>query len=108
MRRIEQSRLLGLTASRPIGERGNAFLSAYADLDCGDAFGIFADLSRFFGNNGVVATGVQTDSRGTSLMAEASGRRSFIDSDLDWLAATAKAAVGAGVRALPTVGPSRD
>jgi len=66
----ETSRILGLTASRPIGARGNAFATAYADLNRKDSFGLFVGLSWTFGNDISASTGLTSDANGYSISAD--------------------------------------
>ncbi|KIP99638.1 hypothetical protein RU07_18680 [Agrobacterium tumefaciens] len=79
----ERSRIVGVTASRSMGERGNAFISAYADLEQKDAFGIFAGISWSFGNGTTASSGVTHDANGSSLVSEFGSRRQLTEGDLD-------------------------
>jgi outer membrane usher protein len=63
----ERSRILGVTASRTIGERGNVFVTAYADLDHSNAIGMFAGLTWSFDNDLTVSTGMTRDDQGLSM-----------------------------------------
>jgi outer membrane usher protein len=66
----ETSRIFGVTASRPIGERGNAFATAYADLDRKSSYGIFVGLSWTFGNDISASTGLTSDAGGYSIATD--------------------------------------
>ncbi|AYD02234.1 fimbria/pilus outer membrane usher protein [Neorhizobium sp. NCHU2750] len=63
----ERSRIVGVTANRSIGENGNMFVTAYADLDHSDAIGLFAGLTWSFGNDLTVSTGMTRDDEGISV-----------------------------------------
>lgn len=66
----KKSRILGLTAARPVGSNGNLFLSAYTDLEHHRAFGAFAGLSWSFDNNVTASSSVAADTRGTIITSE--------------------------------------
>jgi outer membrane usher protein len=66
----DRSRLLGMSASRPIGENGNAFLTAYADISEPDSYGIFAGLSWRIGDNLTASTNVSSDNDGYAAGAD--------------------------------------
>ncbi|MFK3780322.1 fimbria/pilus outer membrane usher protein [Agrobacterium sp. NPDC089420] len=65
-----RSRLLGLSATRPFGENGNIFVTAYKDLDDSRSYGIFAGLSWSFGGGVSGSSGMSADADGYSLTAE--------------------------------------
>lgn len=64
------SRILGVTANRPIGKRGNVFLTAYKDFQSSDSFGLFAGISWSFGNDISASSGISADRSGPSLTAD--------------------------------------
>lgn len=80
----ERSRILGVTANRSIGERGNMFVTAYADLDHRDSMGLFAGLSWSFDNDVTVSSGISSDEDGFTVTSDISRRQEQIDGDLDW------------------------
>lgn len=66
----EVSSIVGSTASRPIGENGNIFVTAYTDLERKNAFGMFAGLSWSFGGGRFGSTGVSSSDGGTTVISE--------------------------------------
>jgi outer membrane usher protein len=82
--RGDRSRIVGLTASRQIGGRGNAFVTAYTDLERSNSYGIFGGLSWAFGDGSSASAGVTADSNGASVVAEVAGRRELRNGTLDW------------------------
>lgn len=66
-----RSRLLGLSATRPFGESGNIFVTAYKDLEDSHSYGIFAGVSWSFGGGVSASTGMSSNADGYSLTAEA-------------------------------------
>ncbi len=67
---FDKSRILGMTATRPFGEKGNMFMSAYTDLARKDSFGVFAGLSWSLGNNTTASTSLSSDETGATATAE--------------------------------------
>lgn len=65
-----KSRLLGLSATRPFGENGNIFITAYRDLEDSQSYGVFAGLSWSFGGGVSGSAGMSSDADGYSLTAE--------------------------------------
>ncbi|AYM60424.1 fimbria/pilus outer membrane usher protein [Agrobacterium fabrum] len=65
-----RSRLLGLSATRPFGENGNIFITAYKDLEDSNSYGIFAGLSWSFGGGVSGSAGMSSNADGYSLTAE--------------------------------------
>jgi outer membrane usher protein len=65
-----RSRLLGITANRALGERGNVFVTAYADVENRDVFGVFAGLSWSFGDDISAGTGISVDADGFTASAD--------------------------------------
>jgi outer membrane usher protein len=64
------SRILGLTANRPVGQRGNVFVTGYRDLEQKRSFGLFVGLSYSFDNRISGSTGIASDSAGTSVTTD--------------------------------------
>ncbi len=62
----EKSRILGVTATRPFGEKGNMFVSAYTDFEQKGSFGLYAGLSWSFDHNITASTSVSADENGTT------------------------------------------
>ncbi|WP_392714124.1 fimbria/pilus outer membrane usher protein [Rhizobium ruizarguesonis] len=62
----DRSRLIGMSASRPIGDNGNAFVTAYADISRPESYGVFAGLSWRLGDNLTDSTSVSSDQDGYS------------------------------------------
>lgn len=67
-----KSRLLGLSVTRPFGENGNMFITAYKDLAERGSYGIFAGLSWTFGNGLSSSSGFSSNEDGHSATAEIS------------------------------------
>lgn len=88
--RGDRSRILGLTASRQIGGRGNAFVTAYKDAERSSSYGIFGGLSWSFGDGARASTGVTADRYGASVVAEAAGRKVLQNATLDWRVANSE------------------
>lgn len=65
-----KSRLLGLSATRPIGDTGNLFVTAYKDLEDDGSYGVFAGLSWRFGGGVSASAGMSSDADGYSITAE--------------------------------------
>lgn len=65
-----RSRLLGLSATRPFGENGNIFITAYKDLEDSNSYGIFAGLSWSFGGGVSGSAGMSSNADAYSLTAE--------------------------------------
>ncbi|WLP55554.1 fimbria/pilus outer membrane usher protein [Agrobacterium fabrum] len=65
-----RSRLLGLSATRPFGENGDIFVTAYKDLEDSNSYGIFAGLSWSFGGGVSGSAGMSSNADGYSLTAE--------------------------------------
>lgn len=63
----ESSRIVGISASRPLGEHGNAFATAYADVDRKNSFGLFVGMSWSFGRDITASTGISSDYNGYSI-----------------------------------------
>lgn len=97
--RGDRSRIAGLTASRQIGGRGNAFVTAYTDVERSNSYGIFGGLSWSFGGGARASTGVTADGYGASVVAETAGRRELQNGTLDW-----RAGASAGSRNTRSVG----
>lgn len=66
-----KSRLLGLSVTRPIGENGNVFITAYKDLADKKSYGIFAGLSWTFGGGISTSAGFSSSADGYSVTADA-------------------------------------
>jgi outer membrane usher protein len=62
----EKSRILGVTATRPFGKKGNMFMSAYTDFEQKGSFGLYAGLSWSFDHNITASTSVSADENGTT------------------------------------------
>lgn len=80
----ERSRIIGVTANRSIGERGNLFVTAYADLDHRDALGVFAGLTWSFENDVTISSGVSSDKDGVAITSDITRRQELPDGELDW------------------------
>ncbi len=80
----ERSRIVGVTANRSIGERGNLFVTAYADLDHRDALGVFAGLTWSFENDVIASSGVSSDKDGFTVTSDLSRREERLDGEVDW------------------------
>lgn len=68
----ERSRIVGLTANRPVGERGNLFLTAFKELENENSFGIFAGFSWSFGADRSASISASSGDDGTAFTAQAS------------------------------------
>ena len=71
-----RSRLLGLSATRPFGENGNIFITAYKDLEDNKSYGIFAGLSG--------SAGMSSDADGYSLTAEVGKSEEQAEGSYGW------------------------
>ena len=67
-----RSRLLGLTANRMMGHKGNTFVTAYTDLEKKGSFGLFAGLSWSFSDEISASSGLSIDDDGYALTADVS------------------------------------
>jgi len=67
---FDKSRILSMTATKSIGQKGNVFLSTFTDLERKGSFGVFAGLSWMLDGNITASTGISTDDTGTSVTAE--------------------------------------
>ncbi len=67
-----RTRIVGMTANRPIGERANVFLTAYKDLGSDQSYGIFAGLSWSFGENLSASVGGSYGNEGYAVTADVS------------------------------------
>lgn len=79
-----RSRLLGLSATRPFGENGNIFVTAYKDLEDSDSYGIFAGLSWSFGGGVSGSAGMSSDADGYSLTAEVGKSEEQAEGSYGW------------------------
>lgn len=79
----ERSRIVGVTANRSLGDRGNLFVTAFADLDHSDSMGIFAGLTWSFDKDLTVSTGVNHDEDGLAISADMTKRYERADGDLE-------------------------
>lgn len=68
----ERSRIVGLTANRSVGERGNLFLTAYTDLAQKNSMGIYAGFSWSFGSDKSASLSVSDSANGAAIVADAS------------------------------------
>lgn len=66
----QKSRLLGLSATRPLGENGNIYVTAYKDLEDKNSYGIFAGLSWAFGGGISTSAALSGDANGYSMTAD--------------------------------------
>ncbi|WP_274426588.1 fimbria/pilus outer membrane usher protein [Chelativorans sp. YIM 93263] len=66
----DESRILGLSFSRPIGSRASLFATAYKDFENDDSFGAFAGLSMTFGGDIHASVGTSSDSEGTTVTTD--------------------------------------
>ena len=67
---FDKSRILSMTATKGIGEKGNVFLSTFTDLERKGSFGVFAGLSWTLDGNITASSGISSDDKGTSVTAE--------------------------------------
>jgi len=65
-----KSRILSMTATKGIGQKGNVFLSTFTDLERKGSFGVFAGLSWTLDGNITASSGISSDDKGTSVTAE--------------------------------------
>ncbi len=59
-----------MTATKPIGQKGNVFFSTFTDLERKGSFGVFAGLSWMMDGNITASTGISSDDTGTSVTAD--------------------------------------
>lgn len=67
---FDKSRLIGMTATKAIGQKGNVFVSAFTDIERKGSFGVFAGLSWMLDGNITAASSVSTDDSGTNVTAD--------------------------------------
>jgi len=67
---FDKSRIVSMTATKPIGQKGNVFFSAFTDLERKGSFGVFAGLSWMMDGNITASTGISSDDTGTSVTAD--------------------------------------
>ncbi|WP_320198832.1 fimbria/pilus outer membrane usher protein [Agrobacterium sp. rho-13.3] len=79
-----KSRLLGLSATRPFGENGNVFVTAYKDLEDKGSYGVFAGLSWTFGGGISSSVGVSSDADGYSMTADVSKSETQTEGSYGW------------------------
>lgn len=79
-----RSRLLGLSATRPFGENGNIFITAYKDLEDSHSYGVFAGLSWSFGGGVSGSAGMSSDADGYSLTAEVGKSEEQAEGSYGW------------------------
>ncbi|WP_313614162.1 fimbria/pilus outer membrane usher protein [Agrobacterium sp.] len=79
-----KSRLLGLSATRQIGENGNIFITAYKDLEDKGSYGIFAGLSWTFGNGISSSAGFSSNEEGYSVSADIAKPEHQTDGSFGW------------------------
>lgn len=79
-----KSRLLGLSATRPFGENGNIFVTAYKDLEDSNSYGIYAGLSWSFGGGVSGSAGMSSDADGYSMTAEVGKSEEQAEGSYGW------------------------
>nr|WP_237681435.1 MULTISPECIES: fimbria/pilus outer membrane usher protein [Rhizobium/Agrobacterium group] len=79
-----KSRLLGLSATRPFGENGNIFITAYKDLEDSNSYGIYAGLSWSFGGGVSGSAGMSSDADGYSMTAEVGKSEEQAEGSYGW------------------------
>lgn len=67
---FDKSRILSMTATKSIGQNGNAFVSAFSDFERKGSYGIFAGLSWMLDGNVTASSSVSADDLGTTATAE--------------------------------------
>ncbi|MFC7066679.1 fimbria/pilus outer membrane usher protein [Brucella rhizosphaerae] len=67
---FDKSRIVSMTATKPIGQKGNVFFSTFTDLERKGSFGVFAGLSWMMDGNITASTGISSDDTGTSVTAD--------------------------------------
>ncbi|MDH7792082.1 fimbria/pilus outer membrane usher protein [Ochrobactrum sp. AN78] len=67
---FETSRIVSMTATKPIGQKGNVFFSTFTDLERKGSFGVFAGLSWMMDGNITASSGISSDDTGTSITAD--------------------------------------
>jgi len=67
---FDTSRIVSMTATKPIGQKGNAFFSTFTDLERKGSFGVFAGLSWMLDGNITASSGISSDDTGTSVTAD--------------------------------------
>ncbi len=66
----DQSRILGLSYTRPVGSGASLFATAYTDFENDDSFGVFAGLSMTLGRDVHASVGTSFDAEGTTVTTE--------------------------------------
>ncbi|OYR19399.1 fimbria/pilus outer membrane usher protein [Brucella thiophenivorans] len=67
---FDKSRLLGMTATKAIGQKGNVFVTAFTDFERKGSFGVFAGLSWMLDGNITASSSVSSNESGTSVTAD--------------------------------------
>ncbi|MHC5308362.1 fimbria/pilus outer membrane usher protein [Bartonella sp. LJL80] len=66
----QKAKLLSFSASRSFGERTQAYITGYKDMEDRGRFGVFAGLSISLGSRIQMSTGISSDDNGTSYQTE--------------------------------------
>lgn len=67
---FDTSRIVSMTATKSIGQKGNVFLSTFTDLERKGSFGVFAGLSWMMDGNITASSGISSGDTGTSITAD--------------------------------------
>ncbi|MCL6655231.1 fimbrial assembly protein [Agrobacterium rubi] len=79
-----RSRLLGLSASRPFGQNGNAYATAFKDLEDDNSYGIFAGVSWTFGGGISSAASMSSDADGYTFTADVAKAEEQSEGSYGW------------------------
>jgi outer membrane usher protein len=78
------SRVLGLSATRPFGQNGNAYATAYKDLGDDDSYGIFAGVSWTFGGGISSTASMSSDADGYTFTGDVSKAEEQEEGSYGW------------------------
>ncbi|MER8896703.1 fimbria/pilus outer membrane usher protein [Mesorhizobium sp. M0676] len=89
----ETSQIVGLSYSQAIFKRSTLYATAFADLDDGDSYGIFAGISIPFNNDVMASTGVEHGPDGLNIVADLAKSERAEDGSIGWRLRTSEGEV---------------
>ncbi|ESW98986.1 fimbrial biogenesis outer membrane usher protein [Mesorhizobium sp. LSJC268A00] len=89
----ETSQIVGLSYSQEIFKRSTLYATAFADLDDGDSYGIFAGISIPFNDDVMASTGVEHGPDGLNVVADLAKSERAEDGSIGWRLRTSEGEV---------------
>ncbi|MER8915393.1 fimbrial biogenesis outer membrane usher protein [Mesorhizobium sp. M0761] len=89
----ETSQIVGLSYSQAIFKRSTLYATAFADLDDGDSYGIFAGISIPFNDDVMASTGVEHGPDGLNVVADLAKSERAEDGSIGWRLRTSEGEV---------------